>query len=77
MDTVDARIPYSFYVRVFFAIYLVYFLLSNSIQILKTSLAEPIYSLQLNKQILSTLQIPEPILAIVGDSLAVGVLFYF
>lgn len=56
--------------------HLVYFLLSNFIQILNFS-SKPVYLVQVSKQIVGPFYIPGLILAIVGDLSAAGDLFYF
>lgn len=71
-----ARIFYSFYkslLRYEFSIFLTVKFHSN----LKTSLAEPISSVQVNKQIVSPLHVPGLILATMGDMSTAGDLFYF
>lgn len=75
-DTVGARILYSFYKSLLgfeFSIFLTIKFHSN----LTTSLAEPVSSVQVNKQIGSLLHVPGLILATTGDMSAVEDLFYF
>lgn len=61
--------------KTLYDMHLVYFLLSNFIQILNF-FSKLIYSVQVNKQIVGPFHIPGLILAIVGDLSAVGDLFY-